>query len=269
MRIVAVLLAQLCAAGALACGNVVTLKTHDGTATRYSLNVPEGAKGSLVLLAGGAGYLDLDEQGCPRRLKGNSLVRFQALFQREGFATALLDAPSDHQGEDGLGAFRAQPAHADDIGAVIADLRQRVPGPVWVIGTSRGAISAANAAARLVDGAAPDGVVLTSAVTVGTARGRKPWTAQTVHDAPLEQIRVPFLIVGHAQDACMRSPASGMSGVADRIRATPKQAVTVDGGPGGAKRGLEACEGRSPHGYWEQDAEVAAGMMRFIRAGRY
>lgn len=256
-------------AGALACGTVVTLNTHDGTTTRYSLNVPQGAKGSLVLLAGGAGFLDLDAQGCPQRLKGNSLVRFQSLFQRDGFATALVDAPSDHQGQDGLGAFRAQPAHAEDLGAVIADLRKRVPGPVWVIGTSRGAISAANAASRLPAGAGPDGVVLTSAVTVGTARGRKAWTAQTVHDAPLEEIRVPFLIVGHAQDACMRSPASGMSGVADRIRSTPKQVVTVEGGPGGTKRGLEACEGRSPHGYWEQDAEVEAGIVRFLGGGRY
>jgi len=268
-RLAFALFACAFAAGALACGTVVTVSTHDGTTTRYALNAPEGAKASLVLLAGGAGFLDLDAQGCPQRLKGNSLVRFQPLFQRDGFATALVDAPSDHQDQDGLGAFRAQPAHADDLGKVIADLRKRVPGPVWVIGTSRGAISAANAAGRLPAGAGPDGVVLTSAVTVGTARGRKPWTSQTVHDAPLEEIRVAALIVGHAQDACMRSPASGMGGVADRIRSTPKQVVTVEGGPGGTKRGLEACEGRSPHGYWEQDTEVEAGIVRFVRGGRY
>jgi len=268
-RLAAALLAYGFAAGALACGTVVTLKTHDDTTTRYALNVPEGAKGSLILLAGGAGFLDLDAQGCPQKLKGNSLVRFQTLFQRDGFATALVDAPSDYQGPDGLGAFRAQPAHAEDIGAVIADLRKRIPGPVWVVGTSRGAISAANAASRIPGSAGPDGVVLTSAVTVGTAHGRKAWTAQTVYDAPLEQIRVAFLIVGHAQDACMRSPASGMTGVAERVRSTPKQVVTVEGGPGATKQGLEACEGRSPHGYWEQDAEVEAGIVRFVRGGRY
>jgi hypothetical protein len=269
MRIVVVLLAPLCAAGALACGNVVTLTTHGGTATRYALNAPQGAKGALVLLAGGAGYLDLDEQGCPRRLKGNSLVRFQALFQRDGFATALVDAPSDYQGQDGLGAFRAQPAHAEDLGVVIADLRKRVPGPVWIIGTSRGAISAANAASRLAGAAAPDGVVLTSAVTVGTARGRKAWTAQTVHDAPLEEIRAPFLIVGHESDGCLRSPAGGMQGVFDRVRPAQRQRVLVQGGPGGHRSGVEACEGRAPHGYLEQETEVTAGIVRFIRAGRY
>ena len=269
MRIALAALALLSSAYAFACGEVVTLQTHDGTTTRYALTVPQGAKASLVLLAGGGGFLELDAQGCARKLKGNSLVQSQELFQREGFATALVDAPSDYQSNEGLGGFRAQAEHAQDIGKVIADLRARVPGPVWVVGTSRGAISAANAAARLADGVAPDGVVLTSAVTVGTTGGRMPWTAQTVHDVPLERIRVPFLLLGHADDACTRSPASAMGGVADRIKASPKQVVTVTGGPGGRNTGLAACEGRSPHAYIGQEAEVAAGIARFIRTGRY
>jgi pimeloyl-ACP methyl ester carboxylesterase len=269
MRIALAALALLSSAYAFACGEVVTLQTHDGTTMRYALTVPQGAKASLVLLAGGGGFLDLDERGCARRLKGNSLVVSQPHFQREGFATALVDAPSDYQSNEGLGGFRAQAEHAQDIGKVIADLRARVPGPVWVVGTSRGAISAAHAAARLADGAAPDGVVLTSAVTVGTTGGRMPWTAQTVHDAALERIRIPFLIVGHANDACARSPAGGMGGVVDRIKSSPKQAVTVQGGPGGRNTGLAACEGRSPHAYIGQEAEVAAGIARFIRTGRY
>jgi hypothetical protein len=269
MRLAFSALAAACAAQALACGEVVTVPTHSGTTTRYALTIPQGAKASLVLLAGGGGYLDLDARGCAQKLKGNSLVRSQELFQREGFATALVDAPSDYQSNEGLGGFRAQAEHAQDIGKVIADLRTRVPGPAWVVGTSRGAISAANAAARLADAAAPDGVVLTSAVTVGTTGGRMPWTAQTAHDVPLERIRIPFLIVGHADDACARSPAAGMGGVADRIKSSPKQVVTVQGGPGGTSTGLAACEGRSPHAYIGQEAEVAAGIARFIRTGRY
>lgn len=45
-----------------------------------------------------------------------SLVRSQALFHREGFATALVDAPSDHTGDDGQGGLRAQRPHAEDLG---------------------------------------------------------------------------------------------------------------------------------------------------------
>lgn len=248
---------------ALACGEVVAVQTHDGTTTRYTLVVPPGASAALVLLPGGSGHLDLDDQGCPRKLKGNSLVRSQALFHAEGFATALVDAPSNYAGEDGLGGFRAQPAHAQDLGKLIAGVRARVKGPVWVVGTSRGAISASNAASRLAD---VDGVVLTSPVTVGTARGRKTWTAQTVFDNPIEDIRAPLLVVGHAQDGCFRSPPSGAQGIADRYKGPRQQVVTVTGGTSGPG---DACEGRSPHGFNGIEAEVAAGIARFVRGEKY
>ena len=248
---------------ALACGEVITLQTHGNTTTRYALTVPTKATAALVLLPGGGGHADLDAKGCAQKLKGNSLIRSQESFQREGFATALVDAPSDHAGEDGLGGFRAQPAHAGDLGKVVADLRARLKVPVWVVGTSRGAISAANAASRLAD---LDGVVLTSPVTVGTAGGRKAWTAQTVQDNRLEDIRAPLLVVSHAQDGCFRSPPGGARGIANRYKGTRSQVAVVSGGiPGRA----DACEGRSPHAFHGLEAEVAAGIARFVRGGRY
>ena len=254
---------------ALACGEVVTVQTHGGTTTRYALVVPQGATAALVLLPGGNGHADLDARGCAQKLKGNSLIRSQELFQREGLATALVDAPSDHTGVEGLGGFRAQETHADDLGKVIADLRARVKAPVWLVGTSRGAISAANAAGRLSGPTAPDGVVLTSPVTVGTTGGRMAWTAQTVQDAPLERISLPLLLVGHAADACLRSPPSGLAGIAQRVKSSRVQSVTVTGGPGARQSGLAACEGRSPHAFVEQESEVAAGIARFVRGERY
>ncbi len=47
--------------------------------------------------------------------------------------------------------------HAEDIGKVIADVRERTKLPVWLVGTSRGAISAANAASRLTGPPRPTG----------------------------------------------------------------------------------------------------------------
>lgn len=248
---------------ALACGELRTLQVRDGVTLRYALVAPPGAKAALVLLPGGGGHLDLDDQGCPRKLMGNTLVRSQALFHAEGLATALVDAPSDHAGEDGLGGFRAQPAHAADLGKVVADLRTRVKGPVWLVGTSRGAISATNAASRLAD---IEGVVLTSPVTVGTARGRKAWTAQTALDNPIESIRAPLLVVSHAQDGCFRSPPSGAQGIADRYKGARVQAVIVTGGSSGPG---DACGGRSLHGFNGVEAEVAGGIARFVRGEKY
>lgn len=259
------------------CGELVTLATHGKTRTSYSLFVPPEANPkqqriALVLLPGGPGFLDPDAKGCPRKLKGNSLVRSLPLFHRNGFATALVDAPSDHRGEDGLGGFRISPQHAEDLGKVIADLRSRGKLAVWLVGTSRGSISAVNAASRLAGTEAPDGLVLTSAVTSGRKGGRKPWVSQTVFSVRLEAIRMPVLVVAHAADACIRTPPNLAGRIATRMNGVRKQTVTVTGGPGGrhgSASSVEACEGRSPHGFIGQEAEVAAGIVRFIRGGTY
>ena len=259
------------------CGEVVSVEAHDRSTLRYAFVPPSGAQAlqaggpvTLLLLAGGAGHLDLDAQGCARKLKGNSLVRSIPAFTEAGFGTALVDAPSDFHGEDGLGGFRTDARHAQDLGQVIAGLRTRTRGTVWVVGTSRGAISAANAAARLAGPAAPDGLVLTSALMAGQAGAKKAWVAQSVFDLPLEDITLPVLVVGHAADTCVRSPPNLMDRIVARTRGPRQQLVTVTGGPARpAPVGLDACEGRSPHGFVEQEAEVAAGIARFVRGGRY
>lgn len=258
------------------CGEVVTIQTHDRTTTRYAFARPTapapGEPIAVVLLPGGGGHLDLDANGCPRALKGNSLVRSIPEFRNLGFATALVDSPSDHVGDDGLGGFRSSSQHADDLGKVIADVRARANGLVWVIGTSRGTISAVNAASRLSGASAPDGLVLTSALMSGAARGaRKPWATQSVFDLPLGKIRMPVLVVGHAADACLRSPATMMDAITARTNGVREQIVTVTGGPGiaGTPASLDACEGRMPHGFVDQEAAVAAGIARFIRGGSY
>lgn len=255
------------------CGEVLTLPTHDGTQTRLAW-VPPRADAqppvTLVLLAGGSGHVDLGADGCARQLQGNSLVRSARLFQAEGLGTAVVDAPPDHQGEDGLGGFRTAEAHAQDIGRVVAELRRRTGGLVWVVGTSRGAISAANAASRLDGDAAPDGVVLTSAVMSGQAGARKAWVAQSVFDNPLERLRVPLLLLGHADDSCVRSPPHLMARVAERVRSERRQVVTLTGGTGAARAaGVDACEGRLPHGFQGQEGEMVQGIGRFVRGGRF
>lgn len=268
-------LAQSSSATPGGCGEVVTIETHDRTTTRYALAYPQPAsgqvgRGALVLLVGGGGHLDLDEKGCPRALRGNSLVRSLPDFHSAGFVTALVDAPSDHPGEDGLAGFRITAQHAEDLGKVIADVRARAKAPVWLVGTSRGSISAVNAAARLSGPSAPDGLVLTSALMSGFRGGRKPWVAHTVFDLPLETIRVPVLVVGHAEDKCIRSPAHLMDNITARTNGTREQVFTVTGGPGmPGPPSIEACEGRAPHGFVEQEAQVAIGIARFVGGGRF
>jgi hypothetical protein len=267
--------AQSSAAASSVCAEVVTIETHDRTTTRYALAYPpvaaaQGARVALVLLVGGGGHIRLDDQGCPRALKGNSLVRLIPNFHGAGFITALVDAPSDHPGEDGLAGFRVTVQHAEDLGKLIADVRTRTNAAVWLVGSSRGSISAANAAARLSGPSAPDGLVLTSALMSGFTGGRKPWVADTVFDLALEAIRVPVLVVGHAEDKCIRSPPDLMVNITERTNSTREQVVVVSGGPGRpGPPSVTACEGRAPHGFVEQEAEIALGIARFIGGGKY
>jgi hypothetical protein len=257
------------------CGEVMTIQTRANSTSRYAFVPPpkpeeQDSPITMVLLPGGSGHVNLDDNGCPRGLKGNSLVRSIPIFNAAGFGTALVDAPSDFHGEDGLGGFRTAAQHAEDLGKVIADLRTRTRGVVWVVGTSRGSISAANAATRLSGPSAPDGIVLTSALMSGQSAARKAWVAQTVFDLPLEDFHLPLLVIGHAADKCVRSPPDVMDRIVARTRAIRQQVVTVVGGPGyDGPPGLDACEGRAPHGFVDQEAEVAAGIARFIRGGKY
>ena len=278
--VVSVLWASVAEPGAAApadgCGAVISIETHNRTTTRYAFAhagdaTGQGPRTALVLLVGGGGHVDLDDQGCPRALTGNPLVRMLPLFHDAGFATALVDAPSDHPGEDGLAGFRMAGQHADDVGKVIADMRARAGGPVWLLGHSRGTISAANVAARLSGPSAPDGVVLLSAMMVGNAGGRKTWVAQTVFDPTLEAIKAPTLVLGHVADNCIRSPAGQMGNVAARIHGARHQAVAVTGGPAkpGGMASIADCGARQPHGFIDQEAEIVAGIGRFIRGDSY
>lgn len=253
------------------CGKVISLSGHDDSTTKFILSgTSESATAALVVLPGGGGYLNFDAEGCPRKLKGSSLVRKIPLFHQADFVTALVDAPSDRQGKAGLGGFRIKPKHADDIGKVIADVRQRTGLPVWLIGASRGAISAANAASRLSGAAAPDGLVLTSPVTSGFEGGRKAWVAQTVFSNDLDAIRMPVLVVVHHADKCIRTPPILGPRVVSKTGTQRGQAVTITGGPGwSGGESVEACKGRSPHGFIDQEAAVVAGMTRFIRGNKY
>lgn len=254
------------------CGEVRVLESR-GATTRYALSpVPEqDAPPAVLMLIGGSGKINLDERGCPRFQTGNSLMRMRQPLHAAGFVVVLVDVPSDRAGEDGLGAFRNDPAHAEDLGKIIQDVRARTRGPVWLVGHSRGTISAINAAARLSGPAAPDGAVLLSSMLVGETRARKAFVTQTVFDPPLEAIRKPVLVLGHAADNCPRSPANQAGRVASRASAARVQVVTVTGGPTAPGRPptLSACEVGEPHDFVGQDAEIATGIVRFVRGGSY
>ena len=164
--------------------------------------------------------------------------------------TVLVDAPTDRHGKEGLGGFRIEAEHAADLGRVIAGMRARTRVPVWLIETNRGAISAVNAASHLSGAAAPDGLILTSPVTSGRERAFKAWVAHSVFSLDLEDIKMPVLVIVHAEDKCIRTlPVQGKV-ILEKTEGVREQFVTVIGGPGWeGGEGLNACRGKSPHGF--------------------
>lgn len=268
MRTLAIFVALLFANAAGAqtpCGEVRHFDPPSGGRFSVSIATPITPTMVFVLLPGGSGLVDLDDQGCPRALRGNSLIRAIPNFVAGGAVAALVDAPAEWRGPHGLSTFRIEPGHAEALGLAVKALRETYRVPVWIVGTSRGAISAANAASRLTGDAAPDGVVLTSPVSAG-GRGNLPFVSQDVFQLPLARIASPLFVLGHANDTCVRSPPHNVPRIAEAASASPrKRSFVMTGGPGASANDPQACEGRSPHGFDGQEDDMAALVLRFAR----
>jgi pimeloyl-ACP methyl ester carboxylesterase len=235
---------------------IETLESRPGVTERFADIVPSAPPvASLILFVGGEGRLNL-APGDSQIRSVNFLVRTSRQFAAAGYRVAVLDTPSDHIE---LGDFRATEDHAKDVAAVIRFLRASSPAPVWLVGTSRGSISAANAAARLAGTTeAPDGLVLTSVVT-GSSR-RQP---TSIYAVPLSRIRIPVLIVGHRDDDCPMSPYSGGEELTRRLPNATK--VELLGFVGGRAPESAPCEPLAAHGFFGIEADVVAAIGAWIK----
>jgi pimeloyl-ACP methyl ester carboxylesterase len=231
-----------------------TVPTRPGVTASFLLVRPAGPPEAIVVLfAGGNGALNL---GGPRlALAGNFLVRNRGRFAAHKLLVAVLDTPSDRP--HGLDGFRTTAAHAADVSAVMAALRAEAARPVWLIGTSMGTVSAANAAARLASAGGPDGLVLTSTVT---RQGRE--RPESVGDVRLRDIRVPTLIVHHRDDACRSTPYADAPSLLRDLTAAPRRELLTFSGGDAPQSG--PCEARAAHGYFGLDAAVVDAIASWI-----
>lgn len=233
---------------------------HDGDAGTF---LPDPVA-TVVLFAGGRGRLRIaDEQLSVDA--SNFLVRTRSLIAASGpFNVAVMDVASDFLDAglfpNGLFAQRTSPQHLEDIKRVIADLRGRFPGlPVWLVGTSRGSISAAHGAAELAPPIGPDGLVLTSSVTVDRPN------RNSLNDVDLGAVSVPTLIVAHRNDACPVTPPGDAEAIKMRLTNVPKQRKRVRNFEGGAKAISAACNALSAHGFFGIEPRVVAFIGKWIR----
>lgn len=250
--------AVLSAAPTLAAETVETIATRPGVTMKTIVRSEAGANSPIVILfMGGNGLVKLDGWDGSGNPVGNFLVRTRKHFVRNGLLAAVPDAPSDHQ-HDGLTLWRTSKEHAADVAALIAHLRLKSKGPVFLVGTSRGTISAAGVAAILPPGVI-SGVVLTSSVTRYPRKSGK----QRVEDAKLDNIRVPVLFVHHKNDLCDVCVPEDIPDLARKFTAASSVKITMTEG-GGNYRGSE-CGARSAHGFRGIEPEVVDQIAAWIK----
>ncbi len=233
----------------------VQLVTRPGVSQSFWVVEPsEPPVASVVLLVGGNGLVN---RLPPVLQRGNFLSRSRDLFAAQGFLVAIPDVPSDQP--SGLTGFRGSADHATDLAAVIAWLRQKSPAPVWLIGTSLGTISAANAAARLKTGG-PDGLVLTSSIIVPSRR-----EGSVRASVDVSTITLPTLFVHNREDACQLCPFDSIGVLIEGFTHAPRKELLAFSGGDPPKS--DPCEALSRHGYLGIEHEVVAGIGRWIKGG--
>ena len=222
---------------------------------------PDKAVASAILLAGGHGNLALGNDGAIGWGAGNQLVRTRAAYAKAGFATLVPDIAPDHkQGSGGVPRYRWSEAYARDIGAYVKFMRS-IAAPVYLIGTSRAALSVAKAAVLLTAAERPDALIITSGMLVSVSDAQ-PSAERNV--AGLGRITQPTLLVYHREDGCAYTPASSAA-KAKRLLTGAKKVdiVLLQGGSAG---GGDPCEARSHHGFEGQDDEVVRILTTWLRA---
>lgn len=237
-----------------------------GQKVRAVLLKPANPKGSVILLAGGDGRLDITAGGDITKLRFNQLVRTRALYARAGYVTLVPDiAPSFKVGASGVvELYRANRAFAQDIGAMVKSLRAIVPRPVVAIGTSRGSMSVANAVAKLrgQGGERPDAAVMTAAfLKVGAnVQGLTVWK---IANGDARLLDVPTLVAWHVADACPHTAAATVPAFRAWYQGSGRK-LAEKSFSGGLPAESEPCEARSPHGFYGLDPAVVGAITGWI-----
>lgn len=256
---VAVLLSTwwLCFTVAVSAQEILSLSARPGVTQSYFIaSVPENPQAIAVLFPGSGGLIRLrQEKGQIKFGQNNFLVRSRGEFIKSDVIVVIVDAPSDQQEGWGMSdEFRLSEQHFTDISAVVANLNKRFSGAaLFLVGTSRGTISAAALGARF--GPQVAGVVLTSTMFRQTGRrSKEPGPGLSGFD--LSTIKIPLLFVHHVSDQCAVTPYG------DAARLISKYPlISVSGG-----RPPESgpCDPFSQHGFFGKEPETVEQIVNWV-----
>jgi dienelactone hydrolase len=237
----------------------VDLPTRPGHHVRALVIGTERAAGSVILLAGGHGNLDLDSDGCIGWGRNNQLVRTRHAYAARGLVAIVPDVADDFKvGSGATYAYRWSAAHAQDLAALVAFAAQ-IARPVYLIGTSRAALSVANLASRPDLRPQPDAVVITSGMLIDVD-GMRPSVQRNVPH--LDEMRAPMLVLYHKHDLCRYTPASSAEAFRRLASGVSRFDIKLLSGGTLATSGL--CKGLSAHGFRGLDRQVVDTIVSWL-----
>ncbi|MCG6533804.1 MAG: alpha/beta hydrolase [Syntrophales bacterium LBB04] len=250
MRILISIMLALCTSTALADDKLINLDTRPAVSVGLYYMKRDDATAAVVLLPGGDGDINITN-GAPA--SNNFLVRSRAYFTANGFTVAISGTPTDMKY---LGySARTSPRHVEDLVKVVEFVKRDSGLPVWLVGTSRGTVSA-TAAAVSFGNKELAGIVLTSSVT---GNKRIPGVALQ----RLEAIRIPVLVMHHAKDACNVCNPNEVWKITDGLKNAPvKKQIMVNGG---ADPSGDPCGAQHWHGYIGMEKEAVGIISDWIR----
>lgn len=256
IRVQLVLTFILVACTSIRAEEIRRLPSADGTTISYllSADLPDttvNVQTVAILFSGGGGNVGLLDQGIPQP-GTNFLVRTRKLFVARGIPVAVIDVPSNmHDMSDD---FRMGQRHIADVASVADDLQKQFPGSrVFLIGTSRGTISASYAGVAL--GLRLAGVVLTSSVFNAARSGAG------LAGFDFGKIKVPLLFVHHAEDGCHVTPYQTARALSEKY-----PLISVHGG----KVPLSGpCEPFAAHGYYGKEEPTVNAIVDWMLGREY
>lgn len=229
---------------------VFDLSVGQGARQRVLLCMPRGAKGTIIMLPGGSGRIGLGRDGGLRH-GANFVVRTRTLWAGQGYAVLIPDAVDQMN----LRGTRSSTRYAGIVAELIGFARAHMPGPVFLLGTSQGAIAAMNGAVHAPADAVA-GLVLTEAVSVIGG------SHETVFSAEPQRVRVPVLIVANRDDRCDVAPPEAAPKIAAAL--TGSRDVRVLMLSGGLRRATRACDSLTPHGYYGIEGRTVEAISRWM-----
>jgi predicted alpha/beta-hydrolase family hydrolase len=252
VRWVAGCVLAVCSVAVRAEGQTFKVPTRPGVETSVYWEAQEGAKATVFLFTGGNGGYGKVVDGKPT--SRNFLARSVALFLADGFNVAIFGLPSDTPALDY--SDRVNEKHVADVRAALDFVRGKSPAPVWLVGTSRGTISATYVAIGSTQDAGIAGLVLTSSVVAFKKQGAVP-------TQNLAALKLPVLVVHHASDACVITQPYEVDRILKGLKNAPvKKLVMVTGG---ANPSGDPCEAMHYHGFIGQEKEVVDLMADWMK----